>query len=66
LHFRVGDFVDQVWRVKSEDAMNVIVEDDENKTAAGIRIMTSNLPDLGTYIGDGSSVPKPGTNDLDP
>ncbi|KAL2830677.1 galactose mutarotase-like domain-containing protein [Aspergillus pseudoustus] len=46
LRFKAGEFVDQVWRLKSEDAMNVIIEDDENKIAAGIRIMTSNLPDL--------------------
>jgi hypothetical protein len=61
----VGEFVDQVWRLKPDDVMSVIVKDDENKITAGIGIMTSNLPDLGMQ----AVVPNsrmPGTNNIGP
>jgi hypothetical protein len=65
LRFKLGEFVDQVWRLKPDDAMSVIVEDDENKITAGIGIMTSNLPDLGMQAVFPNSR-MPGTNNIDP
>ncbi|KAL2843017.1 galactose mutarotase-like domain-containing protein [Aspergillus pseudodeflectus] len=59
LRFKVGEFVDQVWRLKPDDAMNVIVED-ENKITAGIRIMTSNLPDLVLWAPETHAPVEPG------